>query len=180
MRTIAMHNLAIFTLLALIGCKHHPAAAKPAPPPSGQFVSPTDGFSVNYPPDWQQRPSSENVLTVHAPTGSAELSIAVPKLPPHIPNMIPLGPVQSGYIDDLKKHLKNVTRGQSTDTKIAGATARRFTAAGQGDHGMHKLVAVIITRNDKLYIMTAEADENDFDAAQKAFDAAAASWTWTK
>ena len=181
MRTLATHNLALLTLLALVGCKHHDRAsvsAKPAAPPPGQFVSPNDRFSVNYAADWQRRENSENVLTVHAPTGSAELSIAVPNLPPHIPGLIPLGPVQNGYVDDLKKNWKSAVVENSVKTKIAGANARRFTVTARRDKTVHKLAVVAITRGDKLYIMTAEADDADFPEAQKAFDLAAQSWSW--
>jgi hypothetical protein len=41
------------------------------------------------------------------PTGvkleDTSISLDVPKLPPHIPGLIPIGSVRNGYLDDLKK-----------------------------------------------------------------------------
>jgi hypothetical protein len=172
----------------LIGCRHRAAAPgktaaqTPAQLNTRQFTAPTHGFAVSVPADWGQTDDAQSVLALKSAKTSAQLSIAVPHLPPHIPGIIPLGGVQGGYVDDLKKHWTDVKLIDSADTQIAGANARRFTvaASGQRGRGPHRFDVIAITREDKLYILTAEADEKDADEAKRALDAAAESWKWTK
>src|SRR4051794_19545355 len=67
------------------------------------FQDPQHGFAVRYPANWTLRQDPENVFTADARANDEtgpELSIAVPNLPPHVPGMVPLGSVQSGYVDD--------------------------------------------------------------------------------
>jgi hypothetical protein len=149
------------------------------------FHDPASGFSLRYPADWSLRHDPRNVFTAVARANdpnSPELDVAVPKLPPHIPGLIPLGSVQSGYVDDLKKRLGDVRVEQVEDPPpISGAKSRRFDATGRDATGNRwKLSVLLLLRGDRLYILTAAAPAAEFDQARAAFDRAVASWQWTQ
>jgi hypothetical protein len=149
------------------------------------FADPSHGFSLRYPSGWSKRQDSdkENVLvadsTANDPNG-VELTVAVPDLGAHIPGFIPLGAVQSGYINDLKKRLKDVSVQESGAPKISGASGtRRFVVTGTSAKGERKLDVALLVKGDHLYILTAEAPVKDFAKAKAALDQALATWQWT-
>ena len=108
-----------------------------------------------------------------------ELTVAVPKLSAHIPGFIPLEPVQSGYIDDLKKRMQDVTSQDGPAPNVSGASGtRRFTAQGKDSKGDRKLDVALLVKGDRLYILTAEAPAKEFDKAKGALDLALSSWKW--
>src|SRR5947208_1975194 len=81
-----------------------PRAATSAPQ-GKTFQDAKNAFAVRYPSDWSTRQTPENVLTIDARTGDAtgpEISVAVPKLGVHVPGLIPLPAVQSGYVSNLR------------------------------------------------------------------------------
>ena len=112
--------------------------------------------------------------------GGAELAIAVPHLPAHIPGIIPLPAVEKGYVDDVKKRLTDVKETESNATRVAGATARRFAITGDDSSGERKLLVFAIVKGDHLYIVTGEAPADHFAPASSATQRAADSWKWTK
>jgi len=171
------------------GCRHRAAAAATvtttqqsaaqAPMNSRVFDDKDHGFSTSVPAEWKEQKDEQSVLAVAGPNGE-ELAIAVPKLPPHIPGMIPLGAVESGYVDDVRKRLKDVTEGESCDVKVAGANARRFEVTGKDDHGERTLLVYAIAKGDHLYIITGESPADRYDTVKSATENAAATWKWTK
>jgi hypothetical protein len=181
----------------MCGCRGRHAAADPRPATTQKlaatapaatadtmlFEDRAHGFSIRYPSTWTLRQDPENVFTADARANDEsgpELSIAVPKLPAHVPGMVPLGAVQSGYVDDLRKRLRDVRSEQEETGRIAipGANLRKFAAAGKDDKGERKLDVLIVYRDDRLYIITAEAPAAEAAKAQAAFDQAVASWRW--
>ena len=204
MRPVVAVLLLLLTACAATGCRARTAAAahrKPATKPVAAlatapaatkvaaaqettlFEDRPHGFSIRYPAGWTLRNDPENVFTADARANDEtgpELSIAVPKLPAHVPGMVPLGSVQSGYVDDLRKRLRDV-RTEQEDTggiAISGAHLRKFSATGRDDKGARKLDVLIVYRNDRLYIVTAEAPAAEAEKSQAAFDQAVASWKW--
>src|SRR5205085_1603141 len=110
----------VFAAAMCAGCRHsiaesdttRPAATtRAAAADDKTFDDDRDHFRLSYPSSWTARKVPENVLTIDAvandPAGP-EISFAVPHLGPHVPGMIPLPAVEKGYLDDLKKRLKNV------------------------------------------------------------------------
>src|SRR5688500_10322690 len=98
--------LSILFMLALTtGCQPRPSAAPASTRPlamSTEFNGP--GIRLSYPSGWSPVPSAELVLLLApSPASKTVVSLDVPKLPPHIPGLIPLGAVVNGYVDDLKK-----------------------------------------------------------------------------
>jgi hypothetical protein len=176
-------------LVGVAGCRHRAAAAATvtatqpsvakAPANSRVFDDKDHGFSALVPADWKEKTDEQNVLTVDGPKGE-EFDIAVPKLPPHIPGMLPLTAIESGYVDDVRKRLKDVEEGESTAVKVAGASARRFEITGKDDAGERKLLVFAIAKGDHLYIITGEGPADRYDAVKSASENAAASWKWTK
>jgi hypothetical protein len=147
------------------------------------FQDRSSGFSLRYPAGWSMRQDPDNVFTADARAGDEngpELAVAVPKLPPHIPGMIPLGAVESGYLDDLKKRLSNVQVQQQPTARLPVPSnhARRFDATGNDKAGERKLAVLVLLKGDRLYILTAEAPAPEFARARAAFDQAVASWQW--
>src|SRR5262249_44516184 len=99
----------------------------------------------------------------------------------HIPGIIPLPVVQSGYVDDVRKRLKDVQVTQTQPIKVAGASARRFAISGTDADGKTKeLLVIAIVKGDRLYIVTGEAPADSFDAAKDAVDQVGACWKWIK
>jgi hypothetical protein len=163
------------------GCRHRAAAPGVAPAAARmdarRFES--HGFSTMVPAKWSAKQDPQNVLALIG-AGGAELDIAVPKLPAHIPGFIPLAAVKSGYVDDLNKRLKDVTVSDERDLRIDGAAAHEFIADGAAPDGPRKLAVLLITRGDRLYIVTGEAPAKEFSKVQNAVSAVAASWQWIK
>ena len=188
----------IFAMVMLAaGCRERKAAAAPAEtsgkgavvatthetPSSAEadksFEDAQHHFATVYPATWTTRKDDANVLC--ASNNSAELDIAVPKLPAHIPGIIPLPAVQNGYVDDVRKRLKNVKTTSGEPIRVAGATARKFGISGVDDSGKTKnLLVIAIVKGDHLYIVTGEAPADSFDAARDAVERVAASWKWIK
>src|SRR5687768_2920171 len=114
-------RVAILLLLVFassVGCqpRRDASARERAPlttaPSRVAFAGP--GVRLSYPPAWTAVPSDDFVLRL-VPAGAADdaaspsVSLDVPKLPPHIPGLIPLGSVVRGYVNDLKKNHPDVT-----------------------------------------------------------------------
>jgi len=197
--------IAATTAMALVACAagcrgRHAAGATVRPSPATQklpstapttsaagetklFEDRSHGFSLRYPAKWSLRQDPENVFTADARANDEtgpELSVAVPKLPPHVPGMVPLGAVQSGYVDDLKKRLKDVKVEQraTDDIPITGCQLRRFAATGRDKNGPRALDVLVLYKNDRLYIITAEAPASEADKERAAFQQAVTSWQW--
>jgi hypothetical protein len=173
-------------MAASAGCRHRAATTRPAPAPAAKFDIKTfadrdHGFSTSVPAKWAAKQDPQNVLTLDGPN-DAQLSIAVPKLPAHIPGFIPLPPVQSGYVDDLRKRLTDVKASPGENVPFTGGTARRFEASGvEAKAGAtRKLSVLLITRGDHLYIVTGEAPAAEFSKVRDIVDSVATSWTWMK
>jgi hypothetical protein len=169
-------------MLAVLGGCKHTVKPKPATAPAGPtFVDPEHGFEVAVPKGWTQKKSvgPEDVLTLADDKG-AELAIAVPKLPPHLPGIIPLPAVEKGYVDDVRKRLSDVTEPESGAIRVADAFARRFAITGTDETGPRKLLAVAIVKGDRLYIITGDGPADQYENVRKGVEATIASWSWIK
>jgi hypothetical protein len=152
-------------IAAGLGCQpRQPPASTPGPfaatRPTVQFASSEHGIRLSYPAEWSPVPSDEYVLRI-APAGDpGELSISldVPKLPPHIPGLIPLGMVVNGYVDDLRKQDPAVKVDQPVATKVGGANARRVRSTRQSSGRTLVEEAVLTVHGDRVYIFRANAD----------------------
>jgi hypothetical protein len=152
-----------------------------------EFASDAHGVRLAYPPGWEPAPSADYVLML-APVGraaddttfaTASMSLDVPKLPLHIPGLIPLGAVVNGYVDDLKGRYGDMNVAESAPATLAGAKARRvrstWTAAGRPVTED----AVLAVHGDRVYILRLTADARDYGRARDAFEGVLRSVRWT-
>src|SRR5688500_15408202 len=152
--------LPLALLSAMVGCA--PKAQQlehRGIPNDGRFEDRKNKFAIEYPDGWTERKptSAEDVVVLKHKDYQGEISIAVPKLPPHIPGIIPLPSVEKGYIDDVKKRLKDVQVTESRPLKIDGQFARRCAMTGVAPEGKQTIAALALVKGDTLYIMSAES-----------------------
>jgi hypothetical protein len=155
------------------GDRLSPASA----PAVHEFEGP--GITLSYPVGWEQRSSDEYALVL-VPAGTPDISISldIPKLPPHIPGLIPLGMVVSGYTDDLKKLNPATEIDSPVDTIVAEARARRVRSMRNVDGKAVLEIAVLTVHGDRVYIFRANSDADEEDAARTALDQLLASVKW--
>jgi len=175
--------LLLLSSLMVSACRHHASAprdAKPAADSDDKFVDEKHGFSVKYTDPWKKRnnESKQDVLTLRRDEAKGEITIAVPHLPPHIPGLIPLQAVEKGYVDDVKKRMKNVSETESKPVKIAGASGRRFTVNGELDGQQRTIGVYVLLKGDTLYVMSSESPADVFEDVKTAFEQIARSWKW--
>ena len=194
MRAAALLMLVASTIAAG-GCRHRTAspASSSAMTASSTMPSTTQAavaagscrryechsFSTDVPSDWKEFKDPESVLALKGPS-NVELDLAIPHLPPHVPGIIPLPAVQSGYVDDVKKRMTNVKLVESTSPSVAGAYARRFTIEGTDKGTPKKLLVYAIVKGDHLYVVTGEGPADQFDKLVPVVNRVADSWKWTK
>ena len=131
------------------------AATAPATDASSHFAK--FGIQIEYPAAWTAKADKDlELLLVNGSEPGAAISLDVPDLPPHIPGMIPIGLVKSGYLDDLRKELTGTpidTREASPD--FPGAKARAATSTWIKDGSCWTESALVLVRGDKVYILRA-------------------------
>jgi hypothetical protein len=145
--------------------------------PSRRYES--HSFSTDVPADWKEFKDPQSVLALKGPN-NVELDLAIPHLPPHVPGIIPLPAVQSGYVDDVKKRMSNVKLVESTAPGVCGAPSRRFAIEGTDKGTAKKLLVYAIVKGDHLYVVTGEGPADQFDKLVSVVNRVADSWKWTK
>src|SRR5437762_7543514 len=106
--------------------------AKSNDTPGGIFTYAPAGIELSWPDGWQQTQKEGYEWTIipagekGSEKGGAErwIPLDVPTLPFHPPGMIPIGSVESGYLDDLKKQFGKLDVMELTPAKIPRAKAR--------------------------------------------------------
>jgi hypothetical protein len=137
------------------------------------------------PAGWEGHPSEDYVLLIHpasvAGPGTPTISLDVPDLPFHIPGMIPIGSVRSGYLDDLRKQVGQMTVEDLPPPDVGGATARlvRSTWHPGADRTVRE-TALLMVHGDRVYILRGRADEAREGAMRAAFDEVVRSVRWVK
>ena len=173
-------KLLFFLPVFFLGCR-----SNPPPPPTAQIASATErfdypaaGITLEYPSDWKPVPGTKSQLKVIAP-GGGELSLDVPVLPFHIPGMIPVDSVTSGYIDDVKKRMPDAAVTHLPDPTLPDARQRRVKLVGH-QYGMISIdEAVLIVHDDHVYILAIDADDRGYSQMHAKLDAVLNSLRWT-
>lgn len=144
------------------------------------FQSKGMGVELTYPAGWVARSNPDYVLDVSPDAAHDRVSISldVPRLPPHIPGLIPLGSVVNGYLDDLKKQAPGVEIERPTDTTVAGARARRVRSSWESSGEMRIEIAVLTVNKDRVYIFRANAAESHERDVATVFDQMLESVKW--
>jgi hypothetical protein len=160
-----------------------PAADPPASKPT-VFARPKLGIQLAYPPGWEARANKDYELFLKPARsgdgGDTLMSLDVPELPFHVPGMIPIGSVRSGYLDDLKKQVGPVTT-EDLQPPNVGASARMVqsrwkTPSGEGVEE----TALLMVHGDRVYLLRARAASGHAEETRAAFDEVVRSVRWVK
>ena len=147
------------------------------------IVRPDLGVQLVQPAGWVAQPSSDFVLLIR-PAGSSEMlpaiSLDVPELPFHIPGLIPMGAVRSGYLDDLRKQVGAITVEDLPPPDADGATGRLVRSTWQAGGQAVRETALLLVHDDRVYILRARAGEADEARVRGAFDEIVRSMRWVK
>ena len=163
-----------------------PAPAKPAPPASQpatqpsttSFTDPNSILQVSYPSDWKVKKDPDYVLWIES--GDRVFTIDVPDLPPHIPGMIPLNLVVSGFIDDVKKQHPDVRTVENAPAVVKNAKGRQIRMTWSKDKTMYSESALLVIHADHVFILRLLTPADDYAASKPVSDAIVASTHWLK
>ena len=193
--------LSVVLLATVVGCAANPSPAvvarpslSPTPADNASATRPTtvaavrpfadavSGVAFDLPATWSIGPTSGTTkLRATDPTGSSVLTLDVPSLPFHIPGMIPLGLVVSGYVDDEKKQLAGVTASPPAAVSVTDAKARRSTLTGTDAAGRTVIDdAFLVVHGDAVFVLSVDSSPAARPAARAALEAAVASIRWTR
>jgi hypothetical protein len=137
---------------------------------------------LDWPAGWVQRPSEQYVLVIAPPAGGeSTISLDVPKLPPHIPGMIPIGSVRNGYLDDLRKAEGRITTADLSTPAVPGASARFVRSTWTSKSGdPWQETALLMVHGDRVYILFGRGPTSEEDACLDALDSVIRSIKWTR
>jgi hypothetical protein len=183
-----MSKAALIALFAIalvpFGCAKHPSTISPTPTslPTRLFDRPDLGVHLIWPVGWETQPSQDFVLML-VPTGaiSADTSISldVPKLPPHIPGLIPIGSVRNGYLDDLKKSVGKLDTKDLPQPGVPDAIQRLVRSQWTDGKGVaQQETALLMVHNDGVYILRGRSAISDETKTRGAFDEIVRSMQW--
>src|SRR5438876_5394298 len=167
---------------ATMGAGTRPAPAQEAAAAPGTFDRPALGVRLDWAAGWVQRPSNDYVLLLtRAGAELPSLSLDVPDLPPHVPGLVPIGSVRSGYLDDLRKSVGPIKIANLTPPAIPAAATRFVRSTWTDSRGQSgQETALLIVHADRVYILRARSPVSDEPAVRAAFDQIVGSLKWTK
>jgi len=163
-----------------------PQKALPAPAPSPQVVDQNyenskAGIKLQYPSNWKPKPSNDDVvLLVPSASDSRTISLDEPSLPAHLPGLIPIGLVQNGYLDDLKKKHPGLKIEEQTEDDPRGNKGRLVHASWAADGKTMDEVTLLAVHGDHVYLLSLDTDRGQYPADRAVFDKIAKSLQWTK
>lgn len=108
------------------------------------------------------------------------MSVDLPELPPHIPGLIPLGMVASGYISDLRKQHPELKVEESDSATVPDARARHVRMTWKEKDRGYFDMAVLIVHKDQILIFSADGDADGYEEIRKVFDSIVLSIKWLK
>ena len=162
-------------------------SASTAPPVP--FSSAKYGFSVQSPAEWTQIKGAADEPLSLVPHGQAaakdssqapSLKMQVPDLPPHIPGLIPVGSVASGYVSDMQKQHPDLKVDERVSVPMANASARRIVSTFQQGQTTWRDMVLCIVHKDRVFLLVADCPAENYPATKAAFDAMASSLKWTE
>jgi hypothetical protein len=193
--------LACLVFLLTTGCEHRsatvasaqtskPSSAQPpmlmvAPRTMQTFHSTPPAIQFDYPACWNCCKAKTGTFAITGPPADSKCSpsicLDIPKLPWHIPGMIPIGLVARGYVDDLRTNqIHDAVVQEQVPVTVCGTPARRVTCVGHVNGKPSIDVAVIMLHADHVYILSADSDDAGRTAARQTLDDVVSSLKWTK
>jgi hypothetical protein len=155
-----------------------PSAPPATAPASRGFNDPAGLIHIVYGADWQVHPDPDYVLSLMS--GARTFTLDIPDLPPHIPDMIPLGLVVNGYIDDLKKAHPGVKIDEETPPKIAKARARQLHSSWTEKNVPTAEIATLVVHGDHVFILRMASPADQLSSARNSYGDIMESLRWLK
>jgi hypothetical protein len=103
----------------------------------------------------------------------------VPELPFHIPGLIPISRVRSGYLNHLREKHGQIATTDLPSPKIADAKMSFFRSTWTESGQNVADTALILIHDDRIYILRARSDAEHDAAVREAFDQIVNSLKWT-
>jgi hypothetical protein len=140
-------------------------------------------FQLQYPSSWQPQENPDFVLSLvpvdsKAGDPSRRLSVDVPSLPPHLPGMITLSRIKSGYIKSQKKKLPDAQIVTDAPQSVPNAQAEHVVVTGTLNGEKRTLDAVLIFHSERVYVIRVDTDSSYYPQAKPAFDQMIQSLKW--
>lgn len=161
-------------LAAVWGC-----AATPHPTTSPTSQPTTDAtmqafqdsgglIRLEYPAQFTAKHDPDYVLSANA--DGQTFTLDIPALPPHIPDMIPLGLVVNGYKNDLKKIHPDVKIDEPPAPAVPKAQGRELRSTWEQDHVPTTELAMLLVHGDHVFIVRIVMPSDRLTAGQAVFD----------
>jgi hypothetical protein len=182
--------------LALLICSAgHRAVASTEPPSTSPTTAPAVfssakcGFSVQPPAGWSQIKGTADEPLSLVPQGQADakdlslvpvLKVQVPALPWHIPGMIPVGSVASGYVDDLRKQNPDLKVDERVSVPVPNARAQRIVSSYTENKAAWRDVVLCIVHKDRVFLIVCDCLATDYPKTRAAFDEMVSSLKWNQ
>jgi hypothetical protein len=163
-----------WTLLAALGCAVTPNP-RTAPTSQTSTDAATHAFQdsgglirLEYPAQFTAKHDPAYVLSATA--DGQTFTLDIPDLPPHIPDMIPLGLVVNGYKNDLKKSHLGVKINEEPPPVVAQARGRELRSTWEQDHAPTTELALLLVHGDHVFILRIVTPSGQLSAGQATFD----------
>jgi hypothetical protein len=147
------------------------------------FDDKKDGIQLQYSSAWVVKPDKDYVLRLDPADGSSERRILfdIPDLPFNPIGFIPMGSVESGYLDDIKKAHSDMHTDSSADHPMGAGVKARLVELSWKQAGVPwKNVCLLVVRKRSVYLLSCRSDEAHWPATRADFDKVMASLKWTK
>ena len=167
-----------FAPAMVIAAATAPSTAPATTTSARSFKDPAGLIRIDYPANWQPHVDPDYVLSLVS--GPETFTLDIPDLPPHIPDMIPLGLVVNGYIDDLKKSHPGVKTAEETPPAIPKARSRRLHSSWSEKGSAAAEIATLVVHGDHVFILRIVAPADQLAAAPSAYDGIIDSVRWLK
>ncbi len=158
--------------------------ASTAPSAGGKFSDAKCSIQVTWTAGWSQKQSKDYDLLL-IPDRSSDpsdkwISLDIPELPMHIPDMIPIGSVENSYLDDLRKQFGKIDVKELSPPAIPDSKRRMVRTTWQTNGKTIEQTALLLVHGDHVYILRAYSDAKGEDSVRPTFDAMANSIRWLK
>jgi hypothetical protein len=173
-----------WVLVAALGCAAggHPTTAPTSQPTTqtatNSFQDAAGLIRLEYPMVFKTQHDPDYVLS--ATSDGQTLTLDIPDLPPHIPNMIPLGLVVNGYKNDLKKSHPGIKIEEEKPPAVPQAVARELRSSWTEKGDATVELTLLMVHGDHVFILRVVTLGAKLDAARAVFDRIVAAMQFLK
>jgi hypothetical protein len=151
-------------------------------PSEQSFESAKAGLRLHYSANWREKKSPGDLLMLVPAKGpqGRTITLDVPDVPRHLPGAMAIPLIQSGYIDDLRKHHPGLKVEQSQNETFAACKARLVRSAWTQDGNEYTDVALLIVHAERVYILSLDSDSAGYPAVREEMDQIVRGLEWVK